>query len=238
MEGVMKKKLPIGLDDFEKLRQNDFYYVDKTGFIRELVRNWSEVNLFTRPRRFGKSLNMSMLKYFFEPGTDTEIFDGLDIAEETELCEKYMGKFPVISVSLKGIDGNSYEDAFGMAVRTVTAEAGNFQYLMDSVRLTEQDKDMFLELMKNDMTEPTFCDSLKTLSRLLRKHYNQKVILLIDEYDVPLQKAFDQGYYAPMLKLIRNFLGQALKTNPSLQFAVLTGCLRISKGVYLYAMRQ
>ena len=224
-----KVKLPIGIEDFREIRTEGFYYVDKTGLIRDLLENWGEVSLFTRPRRFGKSLNMSMLKSFFDIGGNQEIFKGLAIAEEAELCRHYMGQYPVISLSLKGINSSTYGGAFEMAVQTVRAEARRFQFLLESGRLTKYDKELYLELLKNDMGEAVFCNSLKSLSELLDKHYGQKVILLIDEYDVPLAKAFDQGYYDEMITLIRNFLGQALKTNPSLKLAVLTGCMRISK---------
>ena len=233
----MRMKLPIGIDGFEKLRTNDFYYVDKTLFIKELLENWGEVNLFTRPRRFGKTLNMSMLKCFFEVGNSPELFDGLKIMQEKELCEKYMGKFPVISISLKSVDGRSFESA-SAALRTVIGnEAGRFRFLKSSDRLTKDEKEAYAQMTEvgssqggiYTMTEKVAEASLKTLSQLLQKHYGQKVILLIDEYDVPLDKAFQAGYYEEMVSLIRNLLGNALKTNDSLYFAVLTGCLRISK---------
>ena len=233
----MRKKLPIGIENFGEFFSEDFYYVDKTLFIKELLQNWGKVNLFTRPRRFGKSLNMSMLKYFFEIGTDPALFDGLRIAQERELCEEYMGKFPVISISLKGVDGRSFESA-SVALRTVIGdEARRFDYLKSSARLSEDDKEAYAQLTEvgsaqggvYTMTEDIAAASLKTLSRLLEKHYEKKVILLIDEYDVPLDKAFQGGYYDEMVNLIRSLLGNALKTNSSLYFAVLTGCLRISK---------
>ena len=233
----MRKKFPIGIDGFEKIRTNDFYYVDKTLFIRELLHNWGEVNLFTRPRRFGKSLNLSMLKSFFEIDSDPTLFDGLEIVQERELCEKYMGKFPVISISLKSVDGQSFEAALA-ALRTVIGnEAGRFRFLRESDLLDDMDKMAYNRLIHVDMesaadyamSDFTLVDSLKTLSRLLSRHYNQKVILLIDEYDVPLDKAFQAGYYDEMVSLIRNMLGNVLKTNEYLYFAVLTGCLRISK---------
>ena len=233
----MRKKFPIGIDGFEKIRTNDFYYVDKTLFIRELLHNWGEVNLFTRPRRFGKSLNLSMLKSFFEIDSDPTLFDGLEIVQERELCEKYMGKFPVISISLKSVDGQSFEAALA-ALRTVIGnEAGRFRFLRESDLLDDVDKMAYNRLIHVDMesaadyamSDFTLVDSLKTLSRLLSRHYNQKVILLIDEYDVPLDKAFQAGYYDEMVSLIRNMLGNVLKTNEYLYFAVLTGCLRISK---------
>ena len=237
-EGIMmRKKLPIGIDGFEKIRTNDFYYVDKTMFIKELLQNWGEVNLFTRPRRFGKTLNMSMLKSFFEIGTDPALFDGLKIAQEKELCEKYMGKFPVIFISLKSVDGLKYDSA-AAALRTVIGnEAGRFRFLRESPELDEDDKNSYNQLVnveikgntKYDMTDAVLTDSLQTLSLLLYKHFGQKVILLIDEYDVPLDKAFQGGYYDKMVNLIRNLFGNVLKTNDSLYFAVLTGCLRISK---------
>ena len=235
--GKVRKKLPIGIDGFEKIRTNDFYYADKTLFIKELLQNWGEVNLFTRPRRFGKTLNMSMLKCFFEIGSDPALFDGLKIAQEKELCEKYMGKFPVISVSLKSVDGLKYDSAVA-ALRTVLGnEAMRFRFLKESKKLSEEEKEAYASLIKIGsgegglyaMTEEVAASALKTLSQLLEKHYGQKVILLIDEYDVPLDKAFQSGYYDKMVNLIRNLLGNALKTNDSLYFAVLTGCLRISK---------
>ena len=233
----MRKKLPIGLDGFEKLRTNDFYYADKTLFIKELLQNWGEVNLFTRPRRFGKSLNMSMLKCFFEIGSDPALFDGLKIMGERELCEKYMGKFPVISISLKSVGGLSFESA-SIALRTLIGnEARRFEFLRNSENLSSDDRDAYAQLTEvgptqggvYTMTEGMAATSLKILSQLLGKHYGQKVILLIDEYDVPLDKAFQGGYYDEMVNLIRSLFDNALKTNDSLYFAVLTGCLRISK---------
>ena len=230
----MRKKLPIGIDSFEKLRTNDFYYVDKTGFIADLLRDWGEVNLFTRPRRFGKTLNMSMLKCFFEIGTDKSLFDGLKIAENKELCAEYQGQFPVIFISLKSVDGLTFASAVA-ALRTVIGdEAGRFRFLAQSNQLDANDKKLYhaLTAVENgtfSMSDAVLADSLKTLSQLLAKHYGRKVVILIDEYDVPLDKAFQGGYYDEMVSLIRNLFGNALKTNDSLQFAVLTGCLRISK---------
>lgn len=226
---MKKKKLPIGIENFEELQKEEFYYVDKTNLIRDLLMQWSKVNLFTRPRRFGKSLNMSMLKYFFEPGGDKEIFKKLAISGETEICEKYMGKFPVVSISLKGINGESYEKACAMAVQVIQSEARRFQYLLESERLTAYEKKVFASLLQADMGEDLLCSSLKIMSELLEKHHGCKVILLIDEYDVPLAKAFERGYYDQMVILIRNMFEYALKTNDSLKFAVLTGCMRISK---------
>ena len=233
----MRKKLPVGIENFEEFSSENFYYVDKTLFIKELLQNWGKVNLFTRPRRFGKSLNMSMLKCFFETGNDPTAFDGLKIMEEKDLCEKYMGKFPVISISLKSVDGLTYESA-SVALRTVIGnEAGRFRFLKNSDKLTNDEKEAYAQLTEvgssqggiYTMTEKIAESSLQTLSILLSRHYGQKVILLIDEYDVPLDKAFQGGYYDEMVNLIRNLLGNALKTNDSLYFAVLTGCLRISK---------
>ena len=225
----MKKKLPIGIEDFEKLRQYDFYYVDKTGLMKELLQNWGEVNLFTRPRRFGKSLNMSMLKYFFEIGSDPALFEGLEISKEKQLCEEYMGKFPVISISLKGINAGCYETARAMAVKTINEEASRFQYLLDDECLTQDEKETFSMLLKRNMDDAALFGSLRDLSRLLQKHHGRKVVLLIDEYDVPLAKAFEQGYYDQMIVLIRNMFEQGLKTNGNLFMAVLTGCMRVSK---------
>ena len=230
----MRKKLPIGIDGFEKLRTNDFYYVDKTGFIADLLRDWGEVNLFTRPRRFGKTLNMSMLKCFFEIGTDKSLFDGLKIAENKELCAEYQGQFPVIFISLKSVDGLTFASAVA-ALRTVIGdEAGRFRFLAQSNQLDVNDKKLYHALTAVEggtfsMSDAVLADSLKTLSQLLAKHYGRKVVILIDEYDVPLDKAFQGGYYDEMVSLIRNLFGNALKTNDNLQFAVLTGCLRISK---------
>ena len=233
----MRKKLPIGIDGFEKIRSNDFYYIDKTMFIKELLQNWGEVNVFTRPRRFGKSLNISMLKSFFEIGNDPTLFKGLKIAEERELCEKYMGKFPVISISLKSVDGLNFQTALAALKTVIGNEAKGFRFLLESPFLDEKDRISYERLINVDsqseasyaMSNATLIDSLNTLSRLLKQHYGQSVILLIDEYDVPLDKAFQSGYYDEMVNLIRNLLGNALKTNDSLYFAVLTGCLRISK---------
>lgn len=233
----MRKKFPIGIENFEEFSSENFYYADKTLFIRELLENWGKVNLFTRPRRFGKTLNMSMLKCFFEVGSNPALFDGLEIAQEKELCEKYMGKFPVISISLKGVDGRNFESA-SVALRTLLGdEARRFDFLRNSIILSDDDKEAYARMTAigpaqggfYTMTEDMAAASLKTLSRLLEKHYGKKVILLIDEYDVPLDKAFQGGYYDDMVNLIRNLLGNALKTNDSLYFAVLTGCLRISK---------
>ncbi len=226
---MRKKKLPIGIENFEEIRKEDFYYIDKTGLIVELLHNWGAVNLFTRPRRFGKSLNMSMLEHFFSLDGDKSIFDGLEISKETSLCEEYMGKYPVVSISLKGMDALNFERAFRMGARSVRRAASKAQYLLESDALSESDKLEYQSLLNSNMDESTFCDSLRILSEMLEKHHNTKVILLIDEYDVPLAKAHANGYYDQMISLIRSLLGEALKTNASLKLAVLTGCLRISK---------
>ena len=226
---MRKKKLPIGIENFEEIRKEDFYYIDKTGLIIELLHNWGAVNLFTRPRRFGKSLNMSMLEHFFSLDGDKSIFNGLKISKETALCEEYMGKYPVVSISLKGMDALNFERAFRMGARAVRRTAGEVQYLLESDKLSESDKLEYQSLLDSNMDESTFCDSLRILSEMLEKHHNTKVILLIDEYDVPLAKAHANGYYDQMISLIRSLLGEALKTNNSLKLAVLTGCLRISK---------
>lgn len=223
------KRLPIGIEDFEKIRQEDYYYVDKTGMIGDIIRNGAEVTLFTRPRRFGKSLNMSMLEQFFSLNGRPELFEGLQIMGEPELCQKYMGQYPVISLSLKGINAVSYETAFKIAVRGINESAAMVDYLEQSERLTKNDKESYRELLKRDMDEAEFYVSLRELSRLLAKHFDKKVIILIDEYDVPLAKAYENGYYDQMIFTMRNFLEQALKTNRNLQFAVLTGCMRISR---------
>ncbi|KAI4445560.1 hypothetical protein C823_000076 [Eubacterium plexicaudatum ASF492] len=226
---MRKKKLSIGIENFEEIRKENFYYIDKTGLIIELLHNWGAVNLFTRPRRFGKSLNMSMLEHFFSLDGDKSIFNGLDISKETALCEEYMGKYPVISVSLKGIEARNYEMAFEMAVQIMKRVPAKVQYLLESDVLSEQDKAEYRKLLDDNMSEAVFCNSLRVLSELLEKHHGTKVILLIDEYDVPLAKAHEKGYYDQMISLIRSLLGETLKTNNSLKLAVLTGCLRISK---------
>ena len=207
---ISRKKLPIGIENFAELQTEEFYYVDKTGLIRDLLSHWAKVNLFTRPRRFGKSLNMSMLKTFFELETDKSLFQNLRISEEKSLCEEYMGKFPVISVSLKAINAENYEKACAMAAQVICGEARRFQYLLESEQLTEFDKKAFLQLLQSNMSEAVLCSSLKVLSELLEKHHRQKVILLIDEYDVPLSKAFERGYYYKMVFLIRNLFVYSL----------------------------
>ncbi len=227
-------KLPVGIDDFRKLRESHFYYVDKTRLIEQLLLNWSEVTLFTRPRRFGKTLNMSMLKSFFDIGTDKALFDGLYISGNKELCDEYMGKYPVIFLSLKGVEGLTYEEAFEAFVRIMGKEVNRVSFLADSDKLTQIEREQYkgLTIMKNGrlaFDKEKLISSLQLLSQLLYKHYGKKVVILIDEYDVPLDKAFQNGYYNEMVSLIRGLFGQALKTNEFLQFAVLTGCLRISK---------
>lgn len=238
MSNVNKKKLPVGIESFEKIRTQDFYYVDKTVMIRDLIQRWGEVNLFTRPRRFGKSLNMSMLKAFFEIGGNRALFDGLKISEEKEICEEYMGKFPVISISLKDVEGSDYDVARTLLCSVIGNEALRFyELLKSSPKLNEVERRQYEQLVCTDheqrgsfaMSDSVLMGSLKTLSSLLEKHYEKKVILLIDEYDVPLSKANEQGYYNKMVFLMRNLLQQVLKTNSSLYFAVLTGCLRVAK---------
>lgn len=238
MSNVNKKKLPVGIESFEKIRTQDFYYVDKTVMIRDLIQRWGEVNLFTRPRRFGKSLNLSMLKAFFEIGGNRALFDGLKISEEKEICEEYMGKFPVISISLKDVEGSDYDVARTLLCSVIGNEALRFyELLKSSPKLNEVERRQYEQLVCTDheqrgsfaMSDSVLMGSLKTLSSLLEKHYEKKVILLIDEYDVPLSKANEQGYYNEMVFLMRNLLQQVLKTNSSLYFAVLTGCLRVAK---------
>ena len=226
---MINRKLPVGIDNFAKLRHEDFYYVDKTGLIVDLLANWGEVNLFTRPRRFGKTLNMSMLKCFFEIGGDKSIFDGLAVSKEKALCDAYMGKYPVVFITLKGVDGLTFEDAYDLLCRIIFEEASRLQFLIDSPRISDTDKEPLRALLERRAARSDIAGSLKTLCTLLEKHYGQKPILLIDEYDVPLDKAYHHGYYDQMIDLIRSMFGAALKTNDSLFFAVLTGCLRVSK---------
>ena len=237
----MQTKLPVGIENFREIRTGGFYYVDKTGLIKTLLENPGKVNLFTRPRRFGKTLNMSMLKYFFEAGSDVmpfnniTLFDGLEISKEKELCEEYMGKFPVISITLKGATGESFEDAKVMLRRIIGKEAMRFRFLLESDRIDDAERSQYKALVSMDktgaftMSDELLKDSLQTLSQLLQKHYDRDVIMLIDEYDVPLDKAYQSGYYNSMVELVKILFGNAFKTNDSLKFAVLTGCLRISK---------
>lgn len=230
-----KAKLPMGIENFREMRTGGFYYVDKTGLIKTLLENPAKVSLFTRPRRFGKTLNMSMLKYFFDIDSDSALFDGLRISMEKELCEQFMGKFPVMSVTLKGAAGENFTEAKSMLRRIIGKEALRFQFLMHSDRLTEADRSQYAALVSMDktgaftMSDELLKDSLQTLSQLLHKHYGQSVVMLIDEYDVPLDKAYQSGYYDSMVELVRILFGNAFKTNDSLNLAVLTGCLRISK---------
>ena len=234
---IGKYKLPIGVDEFDKIRRCGFYYVDKTDMISDLLHNWGKVNLFTRPRRFGKSLNMSMLRHFFQLGCDKTLFEGLKIAEEKELCEEYMGKYPVIFISLKAVSARDYKNARAMLCAMIGYEAMKYQFLTESEKLSEDDKKLYRQLITLDesgegtfyMSDATLTNSLWILSGLLKKHYGKDVIILIDEYDVPLDKAYQQGYYDEMVNLLRNLFIQALKSNENLHFAVLTGCMRISK---------
>ncbi|MDE7417463.1 MAG: ATP-binding protein [Lachnospiraceae bacterium] len=231
----MQTKLPMGIENFKRIRTEGYYYVDKTGFIRDFLENQAYVSLFTRPRRFGKTLNMSMLKYFFETGNNHMLFDGLEISREKELCDQFMGKFPVISITLKGATGENFIEAKSMLRRIIGKEAMRFQFLMQSDKLTGMERNQYEALITTDktgaftMSDELLKDSLQTLSQLLYKHYGQSVVMLIDEYDVPLDKAYQSGYYNSMVELVRVLFGNALKTNDSLNFAVLTGCLRISK---------
>ena len=226
---MKRKKLPVGIDSFEKLREEDFYYVDKTGLIRDLLNNWGEVNLFTRPRRFGKTLNMSMLKCFFEIGGDKRIFDGLAISREKALCDAYMGKYPVVFLSLKDVDGLTFEDAYERLKQLIRNEAFRLAALRESAAITDEEKSAYLRIISENSTFADITGSLRMFCTLLEKHYGQKVFLLIDECDVPLDKAYAHGYYDRMIDLIRSMFGLALKTNDSLFFAVLTGRLRVSK---------
>ena len=227
-------KLPVGIENFEDIRRSGFYYIDKTMFIEQFLNTWSEVTLFTRPRRFGKTLGMSMLRSFFEIGTDKSLFDGLYISQNESLCDEYMGKYPVIFISLKDVEGLSYDEAFQVFSSIIGNEISKFSFLAESDKLTVLEKEQFKGLLhiekgKFIFDKDTFTASLKLLSQLLYKHYGQKVVILIDEYDVPLDKAYQNGYYHEMVSLIRGLFGQVLKTNDYLQFAILTGCLRISK---------
>lgn len=227
-------KLPVGIEDFQEIRRNGFYYIDKTGLIEQLLDSWGKVNLFTRPCRFGKSLNMSMLRYFFEIGTDKTLFDGLHILQRKDLCDEYMGRFPVVFLTLKGVDGLTFEKATNKLIKIVALEAERFIFLKNSDKLTDNEKQRYCALVqmqdgKYAMDEDTLESALQTLSELLYRHYGHKVVILVDEYDVPLDKAYQNGYYKEMVSMIRSLFGEALKTNEFLQFAVLTGCLRVSR---------
>ncbi len=223
------KRLPIGIENFEEMIRENYYYIDKTGMISELLKSSSKVNLFTRPRRFGKTLNMSMLKSFFEIDTDATLFDGLTIHKEEKICEAHLGKYPVVFLSLKGIDGRTFEDAYALLRKTIRREALRLDFLLNSERLTEIDRQSYVKLLNETESRADIIDSLGMMTHLLQKHYGKKVVLLIDEYDVPLDKAYAHGYYDEMLDVLRGIFGAALKTNDSLYMAVLTGCLRISK---------
>lgn len=225
----MQKRLPVGIDSFEKLRNGNYYYVDKTALIEQVLEKGSEVTLFTRPCRFGKSLNMSMLQHFFEIGTDPALFEGLHVSENIELCEKHLGQYPVIAISLKGVDAVSYAAAYDQVADIINRSAADFQFLQNSNQLTDYEKERFHKLLDNDMSPRVMGSSLLWLTKLLEKHYGKKVVVLIDEYDVPLAKAYENGFYDEMVLLLKNLFGNALKTNRSLAFAVLTGCLRIAK---------
>lgn len=222
-------RLPVGIEDFAEIRRHGYYYVDKTQLIEQVLNRRNKVSLFTRPRRFGKTLNMSMLQHFFEIGTDPKFFQGLSISKNNELCEKHMGKYPVVSISLKSIHADSYAKAKAQLIKLVNREARRVQFLLNSDRLTAVDKALFSELLDREMEEDTLVSSLQELTELLEIHFGQQVIVLIDEYDVPLAKANQNGYYDEMALLLRNFFENVLKTNDSLEFAVLTGCLRIAK---------
>ena len=226
---MVTKKLPVGIESFEEIRKDGFYYVDKTDLIKELLEDWGKVNLFTRPRRFGKSLNMSMLKSFFEIGCETSLFDGLNISKEIDLCKNFMGQFPVIFISLKGATAGNFSDAKEFIQKIIQEEARRFQFFLESDKLTAIDKKLFSDILKKNTDDNTIVFSLREMTELLRKHYGKKVIVLIDEYDVPLAKANEQGYYDEMVLLLRNLFENVLKTNDNLYFAVLTGCLRVAK---------
>ena len=224
-----KLMLPTGIEDFKEIRTDDYYYVDKTALIEQVLDKRSKVTLFTRPRRFGKTLNMSMLRYFFETGTDSKLFNGLYISQNAELCEKYMGKYPVIAISLKGVDADSYTKAKAQIIKIINREARRHRFLLKSENLDSFDKELLTQLLSRQMEEDTITSSLQELTEVLEAHFSKKVVVLIDEYDVPLAKAYENGYYDKMVLLIRNLFGNVLKTNDSLAFAVLTGCLRIAK---------
>lgn len=222
-------RLPVGIENFAEIIEDNYYYVDKTSLIEQILNDGTKVSLFTRPRRFGKSLNISMLKYFFETNTKSGLFNGLYISKNSRLCDKYMGKFPVIAISLKEINAYDFDGAKAQMIKIINREARRLQFLLDSEKITAYDKEIFLKLLNSDMDESTITNSLLEISELLEKHYEKQVVVLIDEYDVPLAKANENGYYKEMVLLVRNMFGNALRTNNSLKLAVLTGCLRVAK---------
>ena len=226
---IRQARLPVGIDQFEKLREGGYYYVDKTELIEQVIEEGCEVTLFTRPRRFGKTLNMSMLQYFFEIGMDPTLFDGLYIAQNKDLCDAYMGRYPVVSISLKGVDADSYEKARAQLIRIINKEARRHRALLEDEKMDAIDRELFVQFLDRQMEDDTITSSLQELTELLEIHFSQKVVVLIDEYDVPLAKAYENGYYDDMVLLLRNMFGNVLKSNDSLAFAVLTGCLRIAK---------
>lgn len=226
---IRQARLPVGIDQFEKLREGGYYYVDKTELIEQVIEEGCEVTLFTRPRRFGKTLNMSMLQYFFEIGMDPTLFDGLYIAQNKDLCDAYMGRYPVVSISLKGVDADSYEKARAQLIHIINKEARRHRALLEDEKMDAIDRELFVQFLDRQMEDDTITSSLQELTELLEIHFSQKVVVLIDEYDVPLAKAYENGYYDDMVLLLRNMFGNVLKSNDSLAFAVLTGCLRIAK---------
>lgn len=221
--------IPVGVSDFEKIRSNGYYYIDKSGLIGELLRAGAEVTLITRPRRFGKTLGMSMLEKFFDIRKDSrELFEGLEISERQDLCSKWMNQWPTVFLSLKSVDGLNFEGAYQQLVYEISLLYQKHDYLLESTALSEQDKFLFKQLRNRQSEKTDVMRSLQLLTRLLEQHYNKKVILLIDEYDVPVAKANNHGYYNEMLDVMKGLM-QALKDNTSLRFAVITGCLRIAK---------
>lgn len=225
--------LPIGIDDFQKLRENDYYYVDKTGIIKELLDKRAEVNLFTRPRRFGKSLNLSMLRYFFELSVDgknnTHLFEGLEIMSAGEKYTKEQGQYPVIALSLKAAKQPDFNMAYASLVDDIGREYDRHNDVLRSENISAADKEKFIRIRDRKADRIDYAKSLLFLSQCLEKYYGRKVLLLLDEYDVPLETAHYQGFYEEMTGFIRSLFESVLKSNPYLEFAVITGCLRISK---------
>lgn len=226
---MSKLSIPVGISNFEKIRNGGFYYIDKTGLIAELVRSSAEVTLITRPRRFGKTLGMSMLESFFDIRKDSKkLFDGLEISHQKNLCEKWMNQWPVVFLSLKNVDGIHFSDAYQQLVYEISLLYQQHDNLLKSTALSDRDKFLFKQLQERQAGKTDIMRSLQFLTRLLEQHYGKKVFLLIDEYDVPIAKANSHGYYNEMMDVIKGLM-QALKDNPSLHFAVITGCLKIAK---------
>ncbi|MDO5424557.1 MAG: AAA family ATPase [Eubacteriales bacterium] len=228
---MINLNIPVGVSDFEQIRKNKYYYIDKSGMIAELLKTEATAaTLITRPRRFGKTLGMSMLASFFDiTKNSSPLFDGLEISKDPQLCEKWMNQYPTIFLSFKDVDGLNFTSAYGMLAATVTDLYKKHLYLLDSDAINPYDKETIWRIVRGNATATDLKKSLSLLIAAMKLHYGKQVILLLDEYDVPVAKASTHGYYAEMLEIIKTMMGTALKDNSDLKFAVLTGCLKIAK---------